>query len=61
MAEHTCGQCYFFNWKNILHAKPEPPECSVKHRLGWVFGTDPACGHFEPKRRADDGEHGVAG
>lgn len=25
------------------------------YRLGWAFGTDPACVHFEPKRRADNG------
>ena len=59
MAEQwaTCGQCYNFNWKTLLHPKPEPPECRIKARLGWVFETDPVCSLFEPKpiRRTDNG------
>ena len=53
MAEHTCVQCYHFNWKTMLRTKPEPPECRIKFRLGWVHDTDPACEKFEPKRERE--------
>ncbi len=49
-----CGECYHYNWKTVLRKHPEPPECSIKHRLGWVFDTDPACEEFEPRRRTDE-------
>lgn len=56
MAEHTCGQCYYFNWKTLLRKQSEPPECRLKHRLGFVFDTYPACIHFVPKSWPDPGK-----
>lgn len=52
---HTCGQCYYFNWKTMLQRPPEYPECRLKIKTGYVDGTDPVCKQFEPKRRADNG------
>lgn len=45
----VCAMCEYWDWGRII-SKREPPECRIKHRLGWVHDTDPACEKFKLKK-----------